>query len=145
MTNPNDFDKTVPCKCTTGAASAMPPLDPANPLLSPHNSSTILSPLCSFLSVKTNGFTTCWKAVKGSGEVTNGNVHALIYYDNHARVHKVNWVNRDGLCAKLFIHFTNWGIFFSPSQPWDWLNSSTLLMSRSRREFSHKISCSWKT
>lgn len=42
------------------------------------------------LCVKTNGFTTCWKAAKGSGEVTNGNVHALIYYDNRARVHKVN-------------------------------------------------------
>lgn len=66
------------------------------------------------LCVKTNGFTTCWKAAKGSGEVTNGNAHTLIYYDSHARVHKVNWVNREGLCAKLFIHFSNWGIFYFP-------------------------------
>lgn len=37
------------------------------------------------------------------------------------------------------------GDLFFPSQPWDWLNSSTLLMSRSSREFSHKICCCWKT
>lgn len=92
MTNPIDFDKTVLHKCTTEAASALPPLHPASPLLSslPIIPALFFAPLCSFLSVKTNGFTTCWKAAKGSGEVTNGNVHALIYYDNRARVHKVN-------------------------------------------------------
>lgn len=113
MTNPSDSDKPMPhnaqleqlqqcLHCTLQVLSSLPVI----PAL-------FFASLCSFLSVQTNGFTTCWKAAKGSGEVTNGNVHALIYYDNHARVHKVNWVNREGLCAKLFIHFTNWGIFFS--------------------------------
>lgn len=106
-------------KYATGAvsAAAMPSLQPCK---SPAFSSLSLilalfspSQLAFSLCTKTNGSTTCWKAAKGSGEVTNGNGHALIYYDNHARVHKVNWVNREGLCAKLFIHFSNWGIFLS--------------------------------
>lgn len=37
------------------------------------------------------------------------------------------------------------GELFFPSQPWDWLNSSTLLMSRSSRECSHKTARCWKT
>lgn len=108
-----------PHKYATSAAFAavMPSLQPckSSSFSSPPLILALFSPpqLAFSLCAKTNGSTTCWKAAKGSGEVTNGNGHALIYYDNRAWVHKVNWVNREGLCAKLFIHFSNWGIFLS--------------------------------